>query len=82
MTAEPTPSPTPVAHGDRREEVHLETDSDQMVRVSHLVKPDRLPPDMVGSGPTGPRADGPPIQDAAVTPETPSVWDASPPGTE
>lgn len=70
-----------IAHGNRREEVHFEEAPGQVMKVSHLVKPDGpLPRDMAGATPAdAPSAPaGPPMQDVAVLPTTPSVWDASP----
>ncbi len=65
-----------VAHGDRREEVHYEPDPGQLTRVSHRVKPSVLPPDEItGDAPAG-ATDV--VQDAAIVPPAPSVWDAAP----
>jgi hypothetical protein len=72
----------PVATGDRREEAHYEPDPDQLVRARFVVRPaDSLLPDMAtGRVQAGERAEpGPPIEDVAVAPDTPSVWDARPP---
>lgn len=70
-----------VAHGNRRDEVHFEEAPGQVLKVSHLVKPNGpLPRDMAGATPAD-AADaqaGRPMQDVAVLPTTPSVWDASP----
>jgi hypothetical protein len=65
-----------VAHGDRRQTVHYEPDPDQLTRVSHTFKPMMLPPDEVTRDP--PARAAPVIQDAAIVPPEPSVWDASP----
>jgi hypothetical protein len=65
-----------VAHGDRRDEVHYEADGDPITRVSHLVKPDVLPPDEVSRDPAQPGSHV--VQDVGVVPRGPSVWDASP----
>lgn len=79
------PNAVAVATGDRHEEVHFEADPGQLVVARHLVKPDRLPPDMqpndwVESERDVPSvADAPPVEDVLVAPDAPSVWDARPP---
>jgi hypothetical protein len=75
----------PVATGNRRDEAHYEPDPEQLVRARFLVKPtEPLPPDMAtGLVEAGERAEaGPPIEDVAVAPDTPSAWDARPPGAD
>jgi hypothetical protein len=75
----------PVATGDRRDEAHYEPDPDQLVSARFLVKPSTpLPPDMATGRPPEdePVEPGPPIEDVAVAPDTPSVWDARPPASE
>ena len=71
----------PVATGDRRGEAHYEPDPGQLVRACFLVKPTNpLPADMATARvEAGLRAEtGPPIEDVAVAPDAPSVWDARP----
>jgi hypothetical protein len=72
----------PVATGDRRETMRYEPDPDQLVRVRSTFSPTApLPPDL----PTAREDEAqrfsavPPVEDAAVVPEEPSVWDARPP---
>jgi hypothetical protein len=68
-----------VATGDRREEVHFEADPNQLVVARHLARP-RGPLFAQGNSP-GDMAvefDAPPVEDVAVAPEGPSVWDARP----
>jgi hypothetical protein len=73
----------PVASGDRREEVHFERASDQQVVARHLVKPDEpLPPQGDSPGGATTYADVPPVEDVAVAPDGPSVWDARPPADD
>jgi len=70
----------PVATGDRRD-AHYESDPDQIVRADFLVKPPGpLPPDMAtGRVEAGEIAGAaPPVEDVAVAPDEPSVWDARP----
>lgn len=70
-----------VATGDRRGEAHYEPDRDQLVRACFLVKPtEPLPADMATARvEAGLRAEtGPPVEDVAVAPDAPSVWDARP----
>lgn len=80
------PTPVEVATGDRREEVHFEPDAGQLVVAKHLVKPDRpLPPDVTPESAddvAATQADVPPVEDALVAPDAPSVWDARPPADE
>ncbi|MDB5434456.1 MAG: hypothetical protein JWR47_713 [Phenylobacterium sp.] len=71
----------PVATGNRRDEAHYEPDPDQLVRARFLAKPaDPLPAEMATARvEAGKRAEtGPPVEDVAVAPDTPSVWDARP----
>lgn len=75
----------PVATGDRRDEAHYEADPDQLVRARFLEKPaGRMPPDMAtGRVEAGEVAGAsPPVEDVAVAPDTPSVWDARPIASE
>jgi hypothetical protein len=72
----------PVATGDRRDEVGFEADPNQLVRARFLRKPDGAPPPdehtaRVDAG-AEPVEAGPPVEDVAVAPERPSVWDARP----
>jgi hypothetical protein len=68
-----------IATGDRREQVHFEPDPKQMVVARHLVKPKApLPPQEQTPGAAAADADAPPIEDVAVAPDEPSVWDARP----
>ena len=81
MTAD-NPEPEPVATGDRRDEAHLETDADQLVRAAFLVRPKSPPPpdEHTGRVDAGlPAEEGPPVEDLRVAPASPSVWDARPP---
>ena len=79
---EPTTVPVPVATGDRRDEVHFESDPAQLVVAKHLVKPDTpLPLDVTSERAddvTATDEDVPPVEDVLVAPEAPSVWDARP----
>ena len=70
-----------VATGDRRDEVHFEPDADQLVKASHLVRPEGpLPPEEHSSaGERGALPGGPAVQDVRVAPDSASVWDARPP---
>jgi hypothetical protein len=71
--------PEPVATGDRRDEVWLEPDKDQLVRMRATFKPKELPPEMEPDAPGDlPPQDGPPVQDVAVVHAPESVWDARP----
>jgi hypothetical protein len=71
---------TSIAHGDRREEVHYESDPGCVARVSHLFKPaEPTPADLAGAR-RG--VQSPPVADVAVLPESPSVWEALPPEEE
>jgi hypothetical protein len=76
-----TPSnPERVATGDRRDEVWMEPDKDQLVRMRATFKPDHLPPEMSPDEPGDlPPEQGPPVQDVAVPHAPESVWDARPP---
>jgi hypothetical protein len=75
-----TPSNSePVATGDRRDEVWLEPDKDQLVRMRATFRPRELPPEMEPDAPqSAPPPDGPPVQDVAVAHAPESVWDARP----
>jgi hypothetical protein len=84
MSTEPEDANGKVATGDRREDLHYEADPDQLVKVRATFKPgDPLPPQEhsansdIDAGPAGP-----PIEDVAVSPPGPSVWDARPPEDE
>jgi hypothetical protein len=69
-----------VASGDRHAEIHFEPDPNQLVVARHLAKPQGpLAPDMQGPAQAAADADVPPVEDVAVAPEGPSVWDARPP---
>jgi hypothetical protein len=73
----------PVASGDRREEVHFERASNQEVVARHLERPTGpLAPQGDSPGAAAVDADSPPIEDVAVAPEGPSVWDARPPADD
>ncbi|HEY8005145.1 MAG TPA: hypothetical protein VIE16_13000 [Phenylobacterium sp.] len=75
----------PVATGDRHDEAHYEPDPEQLVSARFLVKPTTpMPPDMATGRPAAdePVEPGPPIEDVAVAPDTPSVWDARPVASE
>ncbi|MDB5449206.1 MAG: hypothetical protein JWQ52_334 [Phenylobacterium sp.] len=72
----------PVATGDRREEVHYEPKPGQLVKARFTQKPTEPPPpdEHTGRVDAGlPAEEGPPVEDLAVTPPSPSVWDARPP---
>jgi len=71
----------PIATGDRREDVRLQPDPDQLVRMRATFKPDApLPPEEqsassdAGEG----QSAAPPVEDVAVAAPGPSVWDARP----
>jgi hypothetical protein len=71
----------PVATGTRREEAHYEPKPGQLLKARFTEKPAApLPPDehtgRVDAG--APAEDGPPVEDVAVAPPSPSVWDARP----
>jgi hypothetical protein len=68
-----------IATGDRREEVHLEADPDQLVVVRHEVRPRGPLPRQDAAGAPGGSADVPPVEDVRIAPQEPSVWDARPP---
>ena len=73
----------PVATGDRREEVHFETAADHELVAKHLVRPSGpLAPQGDSPGAAAADADTPPIEDVAVAPDAPSVWDARPPAED
>jgi hypothetical protein len=67
-----------VATGDRRDEVHFEPDPNQLVVARHLVRPRSLSPEEDSPGDDAALFDEPPVEDVAVAPEGPSVWDARP----
>lgn len=72
-----------VATGDRREEAHFEADPDQLVVAKHLERPaGPLPPQEHSEHSAAADLDEPPIEDVAVAPEGPSVWDARPPAAD
>lgn len=74
-----TPSnPEPVATGDRRDEVWMEPDKDQLVRMRATFRPKDLPPEMDPDAPDAARPDDPPVQDVAVANAPESAWDARP----
>jgi hypothetical protein len=77
---DPLPDPEPVATGDRRDEVRLEPDKDQLVKMRATFKPDApMPPEMQSEAwARAPHDTVPPVEDVAVAPESPSVWDARP----
>lgn len=85
MTPDPnTPFNTPdgppqVETGNRFEETHLEADDGQMVRVSHLVKP-QVPLARHEATVRAGRPDKPgePVEDVKVDAAASSVWDARP----
>src|SRR3954468_6383650 len=73
-TAESTLQHQPiVASMEDQADTHLEPDADQIVKVSHMVKPDTLPLDTPtdDSRPAGPEDVS--LTDVAITTETPSV---------
>jgi hypothetical protein len=77
-TAESTVDKGPVvASAEHPKDAHYEPDPDQIVRVSHLVKPDALPLDT----PTDYDERGGPedttVTDVRVSPAEPSVWEAT-----
>jgi hypothetical protein len=81
MTPDPvdTGASEPVATGDRHDEVHFEADPNQLVVARHLAKPDTpLPAQDDGPNQLASEGDVPPVEDVAVAPESPSVWDARP----
>jgi hypothetical protein len=75
------PEDTPVASGDRRDDIHYEPDADQLVRARFTAKPEALTLEQEQNLATD-RGDielsAPPLEDVAVTPSGPSVWDARP----
>ena len=77
---DPREPPEPVATGDRREDVRLEPDPDQLVRMRATFKPDApLPPEeQSASSEAGVTSAVPPVQDVGVATPGPSVWDARP----
>lgn len=80
MTPDTPSSPEPVATGDRRDEVWMEPDENQIVRVRSTFKPDEpLPVEMDPDAPVeaAPK-NAPPVQDVAVPHSPESVWDARP----
>ncbi|MGA0605677.1 hypothetical protein ACO2Q0_06715 [Phenylobacterium sp. VNQ135] len=67
-----------IATGDRREEIHFERRDDGDLKAQHLKRPEGpLPPQMATVEGQG-ASKGQPVQDVAVAPEGPSVWDARP----
>ena len=72
----------PVATGDRRDEVRLEPDPDQLVRMRATFKVAEPPgPEMAPDDPDTPPPE-PGVTDIAVAKPGPSVWDARPPEEE
>jgi hypothetical protein len=67
-----------IATGGRQEEIHFETDPDQLVVVRHEVRPrgPLSPQDPTGADAAA--ADSPPVEDVRILPQEPSVWDARP----
>jgi hypothetical protein len=81
MSIKPEDTDRAVATGDRRDEQHYEPDPDQLVKIRATFKPDGpLPPQEHSANSDIVEAQaGPPIEDVAVVPPGPSVWDARPP---
>ncbi|MGE5501156.1 MAG: hypothetical protein ACM3W4_04445 [Ignavibacteriales bacterium] len=70
------PDNEPVARGDRRADVWIEDDKDQKTKVRHTF-PSRPPVEEVAeSVRAGASADDAEVTDTAVTPESPSAWEA------
>jgi hypothetical protein len=78
MRDTPTSADDRVATGDRREDVHFERDHEGQLKVQHLKKPAGPLPPQTATTDGLPPGNGPPVQDVAVAPEGPSVWDARP----
>jgi len=80
MTPDTPSNPEPVATGDRRDEVWMEPDKDQLVRVRATFKV--VAPLPVEMDPDTPLSEtpqqAPPPQDVAVPHSPASVWDARP----
>jgi hypothetical protein len=70
-----------VATGDRREDVTLQPDPDQLVTAVHLARPaGPLPPqEQSEASERGGYPADPAVTDVRVAPDGPSVWDARPP---
>ena len=70
------PVQPPVAHGDRRDEVWIEKDPDQISKV-RFTFPVTPPVEEVGvSSREGAALDDAEVTDAAAIPDDPSVWEA------
>ncbi|WP_309091651.1 hypothetical protein [Phenylobacterium sp.] len=67
-----------VATGDRRQDVHFERRANGELRAEHLKKPEGPLPPQMETADGLPANNGPPVEDVAVAPEGPSVWDARP----
>lgn len=80
MTPDTPANSETVATGDRRDEVWMEPDKDQLVRMRATRKPDEpLPPEMDPDTPLEAEPDtAPPTQDVAVPHSPASAWDARP----
>jgi len=81
MNPDTPANPEPVATGDRRDEVWLEPDKDQLVRMRATFRPEGpLPPEehtgVIDAGHS--YEDVPLTQDVAVVHSPESVWDARP----
>lgn len=75
---DPQSDAEPVATGDRRDDVRLEPDPDQLVRMRATFKVDEPPaPEMTPDDPDTPPPD-PGVTDVAVAKPSPSAWDARP----
>ena len=70
------PEKPPVAHGDRRQEVWIEDDPNQLSKVRHTWPVARPPlQEQSEASEEGEQAD-PSVTDAAVLPDEPSAWEA------
>jgi len=68
---------TPVARGDRREQVWIEKDRDQVTRVRHTFPTERPPLQEHSEAlQEGVPADDAEVTDAVVMPEESSAWEA------
>jgi hypothetical protein len=80
------PAAEPVATGNRRDEVHYEAsdDPDQMVvmRATHHVDAPLPPQEESAAFTTGETPPQPHLGDVRAVADSPSVWDARPPGDE
>lgn len=81
MTEQDRPEPVapePVATGDRRDEVHLEPDPDQLVKMRATFDMAEPPgPELTSDRAEAPLPD-PGVTDIAAPRDGPSVWDARP----